>query len=72
MVVKVLLLPDGDDPDSFAQSHPSSEVERYIEENEGDFVKFKTDILMKDTDRDPIARRPGYDGDRAHHSRDAR
>ncbi len=55
-MVKVLLLPDGDDPDSFAQSHPSSEVERYIEENEGDFVKFKTDILMKDTDRDPIAR----------------
>ena len=56
LMVKVLLLPDGDDPDSFAQSHPSSEVERYIEENEGDFVKFKTDILMKDTDRDPIAR----------------
>lgn len=56
LMVKVLLLPDGDDPDSFAQSHSSSEVERYIEENEGDFVKFKTDILMKDTDRDPIAR----------------
>lgn len=56
LMVKVLLLPDGEDPDSFAQGHPASEVERYIEENEGDFVQFKTDILMKDTGGDPIAR----------------
>ena len=56
LMVKVLLLPDGEDPDSFAQGHPSSEVERYIAENEGDFVQFKTDILMKDTGNDPIAR----------------
>lgn len=56
LMVKVLLLPDGEDPDSFAQGHSSSEVERYIAENEGDFVQFKTDILMKDTGNDPIAR----------------
>lgn len=54
--VKVLLLPDGDDPDSFAQSHTSSEVESYIAENETDFISFKTRILMADAANDPIAR----------------
>lgn len=54
--VKVLSLPDGDDPDSFAQSHTSSEVEEYIKNNEVDFIKFKTDILLKGTENDPIQR----------------
>lgn len=54
--VKVMLLPDGDDPDSFAQSHSSAEVEEYLAENEQDFIAFKTSILMKDTGGDPIAR----------------
>ena len=54
--IKVLLLPEGDDPDSFAQSHSSSEVERYIQENEVDFLKFKTKILLQDSGSDPIQR----------------
>lgn len=54
--IKVLLLPDGDDPDSFAQSHSSEEVERYIAEHETDFIRFKTDILLKDCANDPIRR----------------
>ena len=44
--VKVLSLPDGDDPDSFAQSHTDTEVEAYLAENETDFIRFKTDILL--------------------------
>lgn len=54
--VKVLLLPDGDDPDSFAQSHSSSEVEAYLEANETDFVAFQTRILLDDAKNDPINR----------------
>ncbi len=54
--IKVLLLPDGDDPDSFAQSHSSSEVERYIAEHEDDFIQFKTRILLEGTERDPQKR----------------
>lgn len=54
--IKVLLLPDGEDPDSFAQSHSASEVEAYIAEHETDFITFKTQILLKDAGADPIAR----------------
>lgn len=54
--VKVMLLPDGDDPDSFAQSHTSAEVEAYLAENEQDFIAFKTAILMDGTSNDPIAK----------------
>lgn len=55
--VKVLLLPDGDDPDSFAQSHSASEVEEYIAANETDFIRFKTTILLDGVgDNDPIGR----------------
>ncbi|MDE6542443.1 MAG: DNA primase, partial [Muribaculaceae bacterium] len=46
--ISIVLLPDGDDPDSFAQHHSSEEVERYIEENSVDFIRFKTTILLKD------------------------
>lgn len=56
LMIKVLLLPDGDDPDSFAQSHSSTEVEDYIRQNEGDFIKFKTRILLEGTENDPISR----------------
>lgn len=56
MNVKVLSLPDGDDPDSFAQSHTDTEVEKYLEENETDFIRFKTDILLGDAGADPIRR----------------
>ena len=54
--IKVLLLPDGDDPDSFAQSHSASEVEAYLEENEVDFIRFKTDVLLRDAASDPLRR----------------
>lgn len=56
MKIKILLLPQGEDPDSFAQSHTSEEVERYIEENETDFIRFKTRILLDDAGDDPVAR----------------
>ena len=54
--IKVLLLPEGDDPDSFAQSHTSAEVEEYLQQHEVDFIKFKTDILLKDCASDPVKR----------------
>lgn len=54
--VKVLSLPDGDDPDSFAQSHTAQELEDYLATNEVDFIRFKTNILLKDAAGDPIAR----------------
>ena len=54
--VKVLLLPEGEDPDSFAQHHSSTEVEEYIAKNEIDFLRFKTKILLEGKDNDPIAR----------------
>ena len=54
--IKVLLLPDGDDPDSFAQAHSAEEVEAYLAGHEVDFIRFKTDILLKDAGGDPIAR----------------
>lgn len=54
--IKVCLLPQGDDPDSFAQSHTTGEVEKYLAENEVDFIRFKTGILLKDSANDPIAR----------------
>ncbi|MDE6368351.1 MAG: DNA primase, partial [Muribaculaceae bacterium] len=54
--VKVLSLPDGDDPDSFAQSHSAQELEDYLASNEVDFIRFKTNILLKDAAGDPIAR----------------
>lgn len=56
MNIKVVLLPDGDDPDSFAQSHSATEVEEYIKAHEVDFIRFKTDILLKDAGDDPVMR----------------
>ncbi len=54
--IKVLLLPDGEDPDSFARSHSSQELADYIKENETDFIRFKTSILLTGVENDPIAR----------------
>lgn len=54
--IKVLLLPDGDDPDSFAQSHSAQEVEDYLAANEVDFIRFKTDVLLRDAASDPLKR----------------
>jgi len=52
--VKVVLFPEGEDPDSYSKSVSSSELERYIKEHTQDFVSFKTDILLKDSQGDPI------------------
>lgn len=52
--VKVVLFPEGEDPDSFSKSKGSDEVKTYIEQHEQDFVGFKSSILLKDTADDPI------------------
>lgn len=54
--VKVLLFPDGNDPDSYVQKYGSSEFKGYIESNQEDFIFYKTNILLKDTGGDPIKR----------------
>ncbi len=56
MNVKVLLLPDGDDPDSFARKHNATDFRKYIEEHQVDFIKFKTSVLQKDSANDPFKR----------------
>lgn len=55
MNVKVLFLPDGNDPDSFARSHSAEEFRKYIQENQTDFIQFKTDILLRGV-TDPVKR----------------
>lgn len=55
MNLKVLLLPDGDDPDSFARKHSVDEFRKYIEEHQTDFIEFKTDLLLRG-ERDPLKR----------------
>lgn len=52
--IKVLLLPDGDDPDSFSRKHSTTEIEEYIAANEADFIQFKIRILLEGTGNDPI------------------
>jgi DNA primase len=56
MNVKVVLLPDGEDPDSFARTHSSSEFIDYIAKNETDFIRFKTNLLLDESGNDPIKR----------------
>ena len=56
MNIKVLLLPDGDDPDSFSHKHNATEFQKYISEHEENFIRFKTNLLLKDTQNDPIKR----------------
>lgn len=54
MNVKVLLLPDGEDPDSFARSHSADEYVAYIDQHQTDFIEFKTSLLMGDVQSDPL------------------
>ena len=56
MNIKVCLLPDGDDPDSFARKHNSTEFQQFIQEHETDFIRFKTNLLLEDAGKDPIKR----------------
>lgn len=54
--VKVVLFPDGEDPDSFAKAHSTTEIEEYIKSQQQDFISFKADILLESEGNDPIRR----------------
>lgn len=56
MNVRVVLLPEEEDPDSFARKHTAEELQAYIRENEEDFLSFKAKLLMRDAGKDPIRR----------------
>ena len=55
MNVKVLFLPDGNDPDSFARNHTAADFKKYIEDNQADFIQFKTDLMLHGV-TDPVKR----------------
>ncbi len=54
MDVKIVLFPEGEDPDSFARSHRSTEVQDFIKEEAHNFIFFKTNLLIKDAENDPV------------------
>ena len=54
--IKVVLLPEGEDPDSFARSHSSSELEEYLKTHETDFIHFKIELYQEEMERDPLRR----------------
>lgn len=56
MNVRIIALPEGEDPDSFAKKHSPEEIEKYISENEEDFIKFKVDLFAEEAKNDPIKR----------------
>ena len=55
MNVKVLFLPNGNDPDSFARNHTAADFKKYIEDNQSDFIQFKTDLMLRGV-TDPVKR----------------
>ena len=61
MTLKVLLLPDGDDPDSFARKHTAQEFRDYIEQNATDFISFKTRLTVENV-KDPVKRSEAIGG----------
>ena len=56
MNVRVVLLPEGQDPDDYAKAHTTEEIQNYLKENAVDFISFKTRLLLKDVGDDPIKR----------------
>jgi len=56
MNIKVVLLPDGDDPDSFARKHNATDFQAYISAHEVDFIRFKTNLLLDESSKDPMKR----------------
>ena len=54
MNIRVLLFPDGDDPDSFSRKHPKEFVEEFIKKEAKDFINFKAEVLLKEADNDPV------------------
>ncbi len=56
MNLRIIALPEGEDPDSFAKKHSSEEIEQYIEAHEEDFIKFKLELFYEDAQSDPVKR----------------
>lgn len=56
MNVRIVVLPDGEDPDSYSKKVSNEEFRKYLEENETDFIRFKTSILLDEAKNDPVAR----------------
>ncbi|MEN9334598.1 MAG: primase [Bacteroidota bacterium] len=56
MNVRVVLFPDGDDPDSFARKHDSDFIQEFLSKNATDFVRFKTNLLLEEAGKDPLKR----------------
>ena len=56
MNVKVVLFPDGEDPDSYAKAHSTEELNQFLTDNSQDFIRFKTSMLVEETKNDPIKR----------------
>ncbi len=56
LIVKVVLFPDGEDPDSYARKHGGESLKKFLSENEEDFITFKTGLLSAETKRDPVKR----------------
>ena len=54
MNVRIILLPEGEDPDSFSKTHTLEQVQQYMEAHEQDFISFKTDLLLRDASGDPL------------------
>jgi DNA primase len=54
--VKIVLLPDGEDPDSYARKHTLEEMQKFIVDGERDFIEFKTELLLADAGKDPLKR----------------
>ena len=54
LFIKILMLPDGEDPDSYSKMLSATDFLKFIEENEMDFIKFKTKLLIRDAENDPI------------------
>ena len=56
MNVRVVLIPDGDDPDSYSRKHTQEEMRKFLEDNEQDFITYKTDLLLGQAGNDPLKR----------------
>ena len=56
MNVRIVLLPDGEDPDSYSKKVSNDEFAKYITENETDFIRFKTQLLLAEANTDPVKR----------------
>lgn len=54
LAVKIVLFPDGEDPDSFARKHTNSEIQDFLENHAVDFIKFKSNVLLEEAEQDPI------------------